>query len=112
MENLNKSIEELISIIINSKEYQTCLQLKEQMSKNEELLEQINNVKNLQKKYIKSNYNEEVKQNLEEEEEKLKQIPIYVIYNENLEIVNRMINTINEELNQYFYDKLNSEIEF
>ena len=112
MENLNKSIEELISIIINSKEYQTCLQLKEQMSENEELLERISNVKNLQKKYIKSNYNEEVKQKLEEEDEKLKQIPIYVIYNENLEIVNQMINTINEELNQYFYDKLNPEIEF
>lgn len=112
MENLNKSIEELISIIINSKEYQTCLQLKEQMSENEELLSLISDVKNLQKKYIKSNYNEKVKQKLEEEDEKLKQIPIYVIYNENLEIVNQMINTINEELNQYFYDKLNPEIEF
>lgn len=112
MENLNKSIEELISIIINSKEYQTCLQLKEQMSENEELLSLISDVKNLQKKYIKSNYNEKVKQKLEEEDEKLKQIPIYVIYNENLEIVNQMINTINAELNQYFYDKLNPEIEF
>lgn len=112
MENLNNSIEELIKIIVNSKEYQTCVELKKKMSENKELIELINDVKNLQKKYIKSNYSEDIKQNLEEKEEMLKQIPIYIIYNENLEIVNWMVNTINEELSKYFYDKLNPKIEF
>lgn len=112
MEKLNKNIDELIDIIINSKEYQTCINLKKQMSSNNELIVLINDVKNLQKKYIKSNYNDEVKQELIDKEDKLNQIPIYNIYNENLQIVNNLINIINDELNSYFYNKLNKEIEF
>lgn len=112
MENLNKSIDELIDVVINSHEYQTCIKLRMQMSSNHELMRLIDDVKNLQKKYIKSNYSEELKQQLQEKKEKLNKIPIYIIYNENLEVVNNMINVINDELNSYFYDKLNKDIEF
>ena len=112
MEKLNNSIDELVEIIVTSSEYKTCIKLKEQMKSNEELLKLIDDVKNLQKKYIKSNYSEEIKQQLQVKEEELNQIQVYTMYNENLQVVNNMINIINDELNNYFYNKLNKEIGF
>ena len=114
MENLNndleKSIDSLISTIINSNEYKKCIELKEKMNTNKELTKLISEVKILQKKYIKSNYDEVIKQELEEKESKLNQIPIYSIYNDNLKVVNETLEVVNDSLNNYFYKKLNPNI--
>ena len=37
MENVSSSVEELVSYIKSTKEYQNCLSLKEKMSKNSEI---------------------------------------------------------------------------
>ena len=108
MENLNKSIDELVNTIINSKEYKNVVQIKEKMNNNKGLISLITEVKNLQKKYIKRNYDEKIKQELEKKEEELNNIPIYSVYNENLKVVNEMISLITDELNNYFYEKLNN----
>ena len=110
MEELNKKVDELVKVITTSKEYQKCLELKQKMQENKELKELINSIKILQKKYLKSNYDESIKQELEDEKNKLSNYPIYTVYNDNLEIVNNMINIINDELNNYFYQKLNNDI--
>lgn len=116
MEELNskvsQSIDDLINTIVNSKEYKICTELKEKMSTNKEILQLINDIKILQKKYIKSNYNEEFEQKLKEKGERLNEIPIYLLYNENLKAVNDMISIVNDGLNEYFSSKLNPEIEF
>lgn len=112
MEELNRSIDELINIIIDSDAYQKCISLKEKMGKNKDLVQLINDVKILQKKYIKSNYDGDIKQKLKEKEDELNRIPIYIIYNDNLKVVNEMISVVNDSLNGYFYKKLNPEIEF
>lgn len=109
MENLNKSIDELIDSITNIKEYNNVINIKKKMNDNDELLKLISDVKNLQKKYIKSNYDGTIKQELEEKEKILNEIPIYIEYNENLKIVNEMISVVTENLNEYFYKKLNSD---
>lgn len=107
MEELNRSIDELVDVIINSNEYQNVIEIKKKMDTNKELKELINEVKTLQKKYVKNNYDSELKEELEKKEKELNDIPIYAIYNENLDKVNEMINLVKDELNDYFYKKLN-----
>lgn len=107
MEELDRAVDEIISCIKESKDYKKCLELKEQMDNNDELKKLVEEVKNLQKKYIKSNYDDNIKRELDVSEEKLNAIPIYVVYNQYLNKVNENINIINDRLNDYFYDLFN-----
>lgn len=115
MENLNKldeSLDELISYIKNSNEYKTCFELKEKMKKNQELTKLITDIKLLQKKYVRSGFDTSIKQRLDEKNKVLEEIPIYSIYKENLEEVNRNINIIKDYLNDYFSKKMNNDMKF
>ena len=102
---MNKELNDLVDYIKNTSEYKACIDLKEKMSSNEEVIALVKKVKELQKKYIKSNYDKEIKKELDIANERLSNIPIYVVYKQNLEKVNEMINTVKYELNNYF-DKL------
>ena len=104
---MNKELEEVINIIINSDDYKSCIQLKEKMSTNKEICELVDKIKVLQKKYVREN-GEEVLEELKPLEERLNEIPIYVIYMQHLEKVNEMINYVKDELNDYFYKVLNN----
>lgn len=108
--NLLLKLDDLILYIKESREYQLCLKAKEKMKDNEELMELIDEVKSLQKKYIRSNYSKEIKEALDEKMRVLNEIPIFATYNYNLEIVNEKLQVIKEELDQYFYSKLNKSI--
>ena len=103
---LNKALEEVINTIINSDDYKSCVQLKEKMSTNKEICELVEKIKILQKKYVREN-DEEVLEELKSLEGRLNEIPIYVIYMQHLENVNKMINYVKDELNEYFYKVLN-----
>ena len=104
---VNKKLDEVINCIINSDDYKSCVQLKEKMSTNKEICELVEKIKKLQKKYVREN-DEEVLAELKLLEEKLNEIPIYVIYMQHLEKVNEMINYVKDELNEYFYKVLNN----
>lgn len=104
---MNKELEEVINTIINSDDYKSCIQLKEKMSTNKEICELVDKIKVLQKKYVREN-GEEVLEELKLLEERLNEIPIYVIYTQHLEKVNEMINYVKDELNDYFYKVLNN----
>lgn len=104
---MNKELEEVINTIINSDDYKSCIQLKEKMSTNKEICELVEKIKVLQKKYVREN-GEEVLEELKLLEERLNEIPIYVIYMQHLEKVNEMINYVKDELNDYFYKVLNN----
>lgn len=108
MEELDKALDDLISCIKESKDYKECVSLKEQMNSNPEIKSLINEIKELQKKYVKSNYDSDIKKELDILEERLKSIPIYVIYTQTLNKVNSNINRINDRFNGYF-DKLFNE---
>ena len=101
------ALEEVILCITNSLEYQKCLTIKEKMGKNEELMSMIRKVKELQKKYVKSHYDENIKKELDDLESQLNEIPIYVVYLQNLEIVNEKIEYVKDSLNDYFYQLFN-----
>lgn len=104
---MNRALDEVIKCITMSNEYKKCIELKDKMSKNEELINLIEQVKNKQKQYVKSNFDESIKVELELLENKLNEVPIYVIYMQNLEMVNEKINVVKDELNQYFFEILN-----
>ena len=109
MEKLYKSLNEVIDCIKESPEYKECIKIKEQMDSNEELVELINKVKELQKKYIRSTYDSNIKKELDKYESKLKEIPIYNIYLTKLEEVNKKIDYVKDSLNDYFDQLLNKE---
>lgn len=109
--NQKEKLDEIINYIVNSREYRDCITMKEQMKNNQKVTNLVKEVKKIQKQYIKSNYQEDIKIELEEKKEELNLIPIYKEYNLNLIKVNRMINLVKEELNDYFYKKLNKDID-
>ncbi len=103
---MNEALNEVINTIINSDDYKKCIELKNTMSSNEELVSLIEKIKKLQKKYVNTN-DQEILVELEKLEEELNNIPIYVIYMQYLEKVNEKIEFVKDELNNYFYEVLN-----
>ena len=108
MENVFNALDDVIQCISSSSEYKKCISLKKQMEDNEEVLQLIDCVKKTQKKYIRSGYQESIKQELDLYTKKLEDIPIYHIYQDSLEKVNEMINYVKDSLNEYFDQLLNS----
>ena len=91
-DKLTTSLDELIEVVTRSKEYKTCLELKKKMQKNLELIDLIEKLKAKQKQYVKSFFQDEkIKEELNELEEKINSIPLYITYNQNLEAINEMI---------------------
>lgn len=103
---MNEALNEVINTIVNSDDYKKCIELKNTMSSNEELVSLIEKIKKLQKKYVNTN-DQEILVELEKLEEELNNVPIYVIYMQYLEKVNEKIEFVKDELNNYFYDVLN-----
>ena len=56
MENLYKKLDDVILCIKESIEYKNVIDIKKKMDSNEELKKKINDIKLLQKKYVKSNF--------------------------------------------------------
>lgn len=103
---MNETLNEVINTIINSDDYKKCIELKNTMASNEELVSLIEKIKKLQKKYVNTN-DQELLVELEKLEGELNNIPIYVIYMQYLEKVNEKIEFVKDELNNYFYEVLN-----
>lgn len=103
---MNEALNEVINTIINSDDYKKCIELKNTMASNEELVSLIEKIKKLQKKYVNTN-DQELLVELEKLERELNNIPIYVIYMQYLEKVNEKIEFVKDELNNYFYEVLN-----
>ncbi len=102
-----KALDDVINYLVSSKDYKECIRLKEQMKKSRDVLSLVEEIKTLQKQYVKSNYDTEIKEKLDYLEDKLNTIPVYVIYMQHLEKVNEMINYVKDEMNDYFYKLLN-----
>ena len=107
MEELNKAVSEVVTYIKETKEYQECLEIKNKMKSNKELTTLIEEVKRVQKKYLRSNYDPKIKEELDILNNKLNDIPIYNIYLDKLNKVNNMIDYVKDDLNDYFYKLLN-----
>ena len=104
---LDKALDLLIEVILSDPDYQICLKLRENMVHNVKVMDLIDNLKCMQKKYVKSGYSKDIKKNLDSLTEQLYQIPLYASYMMHLEKVNDMLSYVESELNHYFYELLN-----
>lgn len=104
---IKEKLNDIIELIEQSNEYQKCLEIKRQMSKNDYLNKLIIEIKQLQKKVVRFNDNK-IKQELTRKMQELEQIPIYQEYNNYLNIVNYKLDFIKSSLNEYFDYKLNN----
>lgn len=109
MENLYKKLDDVILCIKESNEYKNVIDIKKKMDSNEELKKKINDIKLLQKKYVKSNYDSSVKKDLGKLNDELLEVPIYRIYLDNLSVVNEKIEYVKDSLNDYFYNLFNKK---
>lgn len=109
MEKLYKKLDDVILCIKESIEYKNVIDIKKKMDSNEELKKKINDIKLLQKKYVKSNYDSSVKKDLDKLNDELLEVPIYRIYLDNLSIVNEKIEYVKDSLNDYFYNLFNKK---
>lgn len=109
MEKLLNKIDNIIFCIKDSFEYKKCIELQEKMNHNSEITDLVNQIKMLQKRYIKSNYSSDIKNELDVITNKLNSIPIYATYLECLEIVNYKIEYVKDYLNDYFINLLNNK---
>ncbi len=103
---MRKELIDVIDTIKGSSDYLACIKLKDEMSKNSNLMELISRVKKLQKEYVKTK-NMDLKEELDECQQKLEQNPLYVTYINHLEKVNSMISYVEEDLNQFFLELTN-----
>ncbi len=109
MEKLYKALDDVITCIIESDEYMMCNSLKDKMKENSEITFLIEEVKRLQKEYVKKGFDSEVKIELDNVTKRLNEIPIYNVYLCNLEKVNEKIDFVRDSLNDYFYKLLNEK---
>lgn len=108
MESVNNLLDELIAAIKDSPEYKKCISLIGQMQNSDDVVRLVSDIKRLQKEYVKSNYDSCVKKKLDKCIEEINAIPIYSMYNQNLEKVNSMIDYVRDSLNDYFYKLFNN----
>lgn len=101
--NTSKALDDLIEYVITSSDYQTCQRLKIEMKNDPQLMNNINRLRDIQKRYVKSNFSENIKVLMDEQLELLNHNKTYILYLYHLERVNDMLDTIKSELNTYFY---------
>ena len=104
---LDNALDELILSITETDDFKDCIRIKEKMSTNEEIQGLIDSIKKLQKKYVRT-MDDDVKKQLQDVQEQLDNIPLYNSYQKKLSDVNKKIDFIKEELNDYFYNVVNN----
>ena len=101
-----EKVDEIVSEIENSPEYQKYLTLKEKISSNKELMELINKVRVLQKDYVHHLCS---KKELDSVNTKLNDNPLYREYSNTIAEINNTYNIIETSLNSYFDSQLNDK---
>ena len=110
-EEIEKKALELVKVIKNSNDYKEYLKLRKEIKSNKDIMEKIDKVKILQKSYVKSAYlDNNIKQELDNELNKLESIPLYKEYLIKEKKINNIMINIKEGLNVIFEDILNNKI--
>ena len=106
-EILDKALE-LVKEIKNDKEYREYVTLRNEIKSNKEIMKRIENIKTLQKQYIKSAYlDDEIKVKLDKELSELEDIPLYKEYLLKEKKINNILTSIKEGINVSFENILN-----
>lgn len=106
-EILDKALE-LVKEIKNDKEYREYVTLRNEIKSNKEIIKRIENIKTLQKQYIKSAcLDDEIKAKLDKELSELEDIPLYKEYLLKEKKINNILISIKEGINSSFDNILN-----
>ena len=110
-EEIEEKALELVKAIKEEKDYKEYIELRKKIKSNKEIMEAIDIVKSLQKSYVKSAYlDNNIKQELDNELNKLESIPLYKEYLIKEKKINNTLINIREGLNIIFEDILNNKI--
>ncbi|MBR1937303.1 MAG: YlbF family regulator [Bacilli bacterium] len=107
MENVYKQLDRVINTIKDSDDYKKCIEIKNKMNNNTELVDMIERVKKLQKKIVNNPDSIDLENEYNELNNKLNDIPIYHEYLYYLDRVNEMIIYVKDSLNDYFVEIIN-----
>jgi len=99
-------VDEIIEVIKTSPNYQKYLLLQEKMNSNQDLINLINEVKDLQKMIVNGKDRETL---LKEKMDLLENNPLYREYNNTICEINNMFAIVENTLNNYFNKKFNEE---
>lgn len=101
---MEKELNDIINYIKNSSYYKKCEILKEEIKYNNEISSLLEEIKICQKLYSNGKIE---KDKIDELNNKLNDIPLYMEYKYNLDKVNMMIDIVSYDINQYFNDVVN-----
>lgn len=104
---LSKDLNDLIVSVTESDDFKECIRLKKKMEDSSEIKELVENIKILQKKYVRTD-DSDIKEELDKVQNRLDSIPLYASYQAKLMEVNRKIDIIKDELNEYFNNVVNN----
>lgn len=104
---LSKDLNDLIASVTESDDFKECIRLKKKMEDSSEIKELVENIKILQKKYVRTD-DSDIKEELDKVQNRLDSIPLYASYQAKLMEVNRKIDIIKDELNEYFNNVVNN----
>ena len=101
---MEKELNDIINYIKNSSYYKKCEILKEEIKDNNEISSLLEEIKICQQLYSNGKIE---KDKIDELNNKLNDIPLYMEYKYNLDKVNMMIDIVSYDINQYFNDVVN-----
>ncbi len=107
---MEKELDNIVKYITNSDEYKRVILLKDKMKSNELVSNLVNEIKLLQMDYVNSEFDLEIKNRLDGLNNELNLIPIYIEYNNSLDVVNEMIELVKSSLNSYFDNVFNDKV--
>lgn len=96
---------ELVKTIKEDNLYKEYMELRHELKSNKEINNKIEEVKRLQRKYVKGNYQDkEILDNINTLTKELEAIPLYYIYSQKEEELNNNLLLIKEGLSSSFHD--------
>lgn len=102
-EEIILKVKELTNKIKEDKLYQDYMKLRQELKKDENITQTIEEIKRLQRKYVKTNYQDkEVLEKINNLTNELEKIPLYAIYQQKEEELNNNLVFINEGLKDTF----------
>lgn len=107
-EEIENKAKELVNVIKEDNDYKEYITLRKKLKSNQELMSKIENIKKLQKEYVKSAYlDTSIESKLNKELKDLETMPLYKEYIVKENKINFLCIDINEGLNILFNDILN-----
>ncbi len=98
-----EKIEELVKVIKQDKLYQDYKTLRKKVFENKTIMKEIQKIKALQKKYVKSAFlDSTIEKEIEVRKKRLEEVPLYLSYQQKEEELNSLFSLLKEGLNDAF----------